>query len=95
MNKYDDTDYQIEREESIEYEEKTADEMFETLGYYKDFDETTHEYRKEEDGDLFEIDFWLKEKTVSKNYYRDMGYITMQELQAINKKCKELEWLDE
>lgn len=95
MNKYDDTDYQIEREESIEYEEKTADEMFETLGYYKDFDETTHEYRKDYEGYLFEIDFWLEDKTISKNQFRDMGYITMQELQAINKKCKELGWLDE
>lgn len=74
-------------------DELTADEMFERLGYYKDFDDATHEYRKEENGDLFEIDFWLKEKEVSKNYYRDMGYITMQELKAINKKCKELGWI--
>ena len=73
----------------------TADEMFEELGYYKDFDDMTHEYRKEKDGDLFEIDFWLKDKEVSKNYYRDMGYITMQELKAINKKVEELGWLDE
>ena len=35
MNKYDDTDYLIEREESIEHEEKTADEIFEKLGYKK------------------------------------------------------------
>lgn len=75
--------------------EKTADEMFEGLGYYKDFDDMTHEYRKEKDGDLFEIDFWLEDKEISKNYYRDMGYITMQELKAINKKVKELGWLDE
>lgn len=71
-----------------------ADKMFEELGYYKDFDETTHEYRKEIDGDLFEIDFWLDEKEVSKNYYGDAGYITMKELQAINKKCEELKWYD-
>ena len=73
----------------------TADEMFEELGYYKDFDDMTHEYRKEKDGDLFGIDFFLEDKEVSKNYYRDMGYITMQELKAINKKVKELGWLDE
>lgn len=95
QNKYDDTEEIIINQDSIEYKEKTADEIFEELGYYKDFDETKHEYRKENEGDLFEIDFWLKERTVSKNYYREMGYITMQELQAINKKCKELGWLDE
>ena len=72
---------------------READKMFEELGYYKDFDEMTHEYRKKCDGDLFEIDFWLDEKEVSKNYYRDAGYITMQELQAINKKCEELGWI--
>ena len=87
------TDWLIDREECIGIEE-TADEMFEKLGYYKDFDETTDEYRKECDGDLVEIDFWLKEKTISKNYYREfMGYITMQELKAINKKVEELGWI--
>ena len=93
--KDDDDDFEdwlIAREECIGMEE-TADEMFEKLGYYKDFDETTHEYRKECDGDLFEIDFWLEERKVSKNYYRDMGYITMQELKAINKKVEELGWI--
>ena len=79
------------REDSIETE--TADEMFKKLGYYKNFDEMTHEYRKEGDGDLFEIDFWLEDKEVSKNYYRDPGYITMQELKAIIKKCEELGWI--
>lgn len=71
-----------------------ADKMFEELGYYKDFDNITHEYRKEEDEDFFEIDFWLDDKEVSKNSYCEIGYITMQELQAINQKCKELEWIE-
>ena len=71
-----------------------ADKMFEELGYYKDFDDMVHEYRKEEDGDLFEIDFWIEDKEVSKNYYREAGNITMQELQAINQKCKELRWIE-
>ena len=71
-----------------------ADKMFEELGYYKDFDDITHEYRKEENGDLFEIDFWLDVKEVSKNYYREAGNITMQELQAIITKCKELRWIE-
>ena len=73
--------------------EKTADELFKELGYEKDFDNITHEYRKvSESGDLFEIDFWLCDKEISKNCYRDIGYITMQELQAINKKVEELGW---
>ena len=72
-----------------------ADKMFEELGYYKDFDDIIHEYRKEENGDLFEIDFWLDVKEVSKNYYREAGNITMQELKAINLKCKELGWIEE
>ena len=71
-----------------------ADKMFEELGYYKDFDDIIHEYRKEENGDLFEIDFWLDVKEVSKNYYREAGNITMQELQAIIAKCKELGWIE-
>lgn len=71
-----------------------ADKMFEELGYYKDFDDIIHEYRKEENGDLFEIDFWLDVKEVSKNYYREAGNITMQELQAIIAKCKELRWIE-
>ena len=70
-----------------------ADEMFEKLGYIKVEDNKDNiEYRKIVEGDLFEIDFWKTDKTVSKNYYRDIGYISMQELQAINKKVEELGW---
>ena len=29
-----------------------ADKLFKELGYYKDFDDKTHEYRKEIDGEL-------------------------------------------
>lgn len=72
---------------------ETADEMFEKLGYYKDFDDIVYGYRKEEGGDFFEIDFWLEDKEVSKNYYREAGNITMQELKAINKKVEELGWI--
>lgn len=72
-----------------------ADKLFEKLGYYKDFDDTTHEYRKEYNGELFEIDFWLDDKEISKNHYRNMGYITIPELKAINLKCQELGWIKE
>lgn len=70
-----------------------ADKMFEELGYYKDFNNRTHEYRKELDGEQFEIDFWLNEREISKNNYRNIGYITIEELKAINKKCEELGWI--
>ena len=74
--------------------ELSADELFEQLGYEKNSDdEYSIEYRKISDDDLFEINFWKKDKTISKNYYREMGYITRKELQAINKKVEELGWL--
>lgn len=68
----------------------SADEMFEELGYEKVSDDKySFEYRKILDDDLFEINFWKEDKTISKNYYREMGYITTKELQAINKKVEE------
>ena len=71
----------------------SADEILKNLGYEKVSDDKySIEYRKILDDDLFEINFWKEDKTISKNYYRDMGYITLQELQAINKKVEELEW---
>ena len=49
-----------------------ADKMFEELGYYKDFDNMIHEYRKNgKNGKLFEIDFWIEEKQVSTKLYWD------------------------
>lgn len=73
-------------------EEETADEMFERLGYTKYVnDKYSIEYMKDES----EITFLLREKIVScKDYYRDMGCLTMEEIQAINKKLKELRWID-
>lgn len=72
----------------------SADEMFEELGYEKVSDDKySFEYRKILDDDLFEINFWKEDKTISKNYYREMGYITTKELQAINKKVEELGWM--
>lgn len=103
MNKYDDTDYQIEREESIEYEEKTADEIFEKLGYKK---MAEHKFTEPVNGEVIElilyrddvqrldIEFW-NDKSISKMCNYDVSYITMQELKAINKKCQELGWIDE
>ena len=73
-----------------------SDEMLKNLGYEKVSDENySFEYRKILDEDLFEINFWKEDKTISKNHYRNTGYITIKELQAINKKCQELGWLKE
>ena len=70
-----------------------ADEMFDNLGYNK------YEF------DAY-IDYLSRESSKGITFRKDMQvidshcgigseYITMQELQAINKKCQELGWLDE
>ena len=70
--------------------EKTADEMFEELGYEKvRDDERFITYRK---SDYIVID--KETKDFIKNF--DFAYwkaINMQELQAINKKVEELGWI--
>ena len=77
------------------FKEKTADEMFEEIGY-KTIDmnviDLLFEYAKE---DMQErISFWAS-KEVSKTfkYMNNSSQITMEELKAINKKCKELGWI--
>ena len=66
-----------------------ADEMFEELGYKKAFSSSNEiiEYCKE---NLYIIRFYISSKRVWTNLL-----ISIQELQAINKKVKELGWLDE
>lgn len=71
----------------------SADEMFGKLGYKKDFswaDEIIeyYKYDGELEDDLYIIRFYLNKKRVWKN-----SSITMQELQVINQKCKELGWI--
>lgn len=81
----------------------SADEMFKELRYEKivehkfkeldDYDDGVTElilYRDEING--LEISFW-NDRTISKTSNYDVSYLTMQELQAINKKCKELGWI--
>ena len=84
-------------------DKSTADEMFEELGYKKI---TEHEFTEPEYGETTElilyrlivkrldIEFW-NDKSISKTCNYDVGYITMQELKAINKKVKELGWVNE
>lgn len=73
-----------------------SDKMFEELGY-KIFEETDNfiEYQKKSDNCSKFIRFDLLDKTFTSFYYVAIdrqSYITMQELQAINEKVKELGW---
>lgn len=73
--------------------EKTADELFEELGYKKVLDDERFiKYRKRTNNDNIVMD--KETKDFIKNF--DFAYwkaINMQELQAINKKCEELGWI--
>lgn len=73
---------------------KTGDEIFKDLGYTKQYkDEDIYYYQDVEVKDNY-IVFEMAYKSFAKiNYYHDAGDITMQELQAINKKCQELGWI--
>ncbi len=77
-----------------------ADKMFDDLGYklisktdvyiiYEKEDDKTYPYK-------IELSFNLKCKSILKTckLYDDRCWLSMQELQAINEKVKELGWLD-
>ncbi len=67
---------------------KTADEMFTVLGYYR-YDYLDHvDYYNEKIRKI--ISFRKNGTFACFNYDDEYMEITMQELQAINKKCKEL-----
>ena len=75
--------------------EKTADEMFEELGYKKKnldiiFSRFWEEWENEDLAKIFS--FNTEYETIDITDENRHG-ITMQELQAINKKCQELGWL--
>ena len=86
-----------DKEISVSEKEKTADAMFEELGYKKFYSINNVDnvpnnicYRTDE----FEIKFNMIYEAVDfekkKAYYSS---ITMQELQAVNKKAEELGWI--
>lgn len=70
-----------------------ADEMFDNLGYNKYEFDTYIDYlsRESSKGITFRKDM----QVIDSHCGIGSEYITMQELQAINKKCQELGWLDE
>jgi uncharacterized protein YlbG (UPF0298 family) len=67
-----------------------ADEMFEKLGYKKEVRKYADVYNKhyKDINMIRQFGFNTKSKAVM----IDVEYITMQELQAINEKVKELGW---
>ena len=83
-----------------------ADEMFKELGYEKDLHINKQEqvwgeyWTQNKHCAKISFDYIDKEICVSTNYRLDITneyeplYFNMQELQAINEKCKELGWLD-
>lgn len=69
-----------------------ADEMFEKLGYEKQRTYLDIQLYKNKN-DYAEITFDLRDKTICvSNDENEAIYFTMQELQAINEKVKELGW---
>ena len=82
-----------------------ADEMFKELGYEKDLHINKQEqvwgeyWTQNKHCAKISFDYIDKEICVSTNYRLDITneyeplYFNMQELQAINEKCKELGWL--
>ena len=98
------TDWLIAREECIEMElddeelkatrklngadKLTTDEMFKNLGYMIDEDENRVIF------DNREINIIFDKETRTINTDESITF-NMQELKAINKKCKELGWIDE
>ena len=75
-----------------------ADDMFKELGYmireFKTDEYIVYGYKNRLMGDLIEhtISFRIKPKIVMFDGIKGFG---IEELQAINEKCKELGWLDE
>lgn len=74
--------------------EKTADEMFEELGYKEvktQIPKAIKLYKDDDNVYLFNLDY--KDFYKSGEYDGMCDHITMQELQAINKKCLEMGWI--
>ena len=68
--------------------EKSADEMFEELGYK--YSEFMYEIYYVKDGKT--ISFWKNRNEVESHVGVISARITMEELKAINKKIEELGW---
>lgn len=71
--------------------EKAADEMFEELGLRLENDSPFEFEVKNDDDKVIKINKERKEIACF-NYYDGFEYLTLEELQAINKKVEELGW---
>lgn len=76
----------------------SADEMFEKLGYKK---RKEQQPKKDEIKEIIiykndkiysEIEFWNDKTIIKVKGYDSVDYISIEELQAINKKVEELGW---
>lgn len=74
--------------------EKTSDEMFDDLGLWLERENGIEFEVKNDDDKVIKINKERKEIACF-SYYDEFEWITLDELQAINKKCQELGWLDE
>lgn len=78
-----------DEEIAVSKKEKTADELFDDLGLWLER-ETPFDFEVKNDDDKV-IKFNKERREIACfNYYDGFEYLTLQELQAINKKCKEL-----
>lgn len=78
-----------DKEIEVSEKEKTAEELFDDLGLWLER-ETPFDFEVKNDDDKV-IKFNKERREIACfNYYDGFEYLTLQELQAINKKCKEL-----
>ena len=78
-----------DEEIAVSEKEKTSDELFDDLGLWLER-ETPFDFEVKNDDDKV-IKFNKERREIACfNYYDGFEYLTLQELQAINKKCKEL-----
>ena len=74
--------------------EKTAEEMFNDLDYKKHIEDGCIDFKRHtENVDEALIEFDLDTKTICASWFMEQKEITIAELRAINKQCKELNWL--
>ena len=73
-------------------EEKTSEELFDDLGLYLER-ETPFDFElKNDDDKIIKINKERREIACF-NYYDGFEYLTLEELQEINKKVEELGWI--
>ena len=72
-----------------------AEEMFESIGYKKDFRYGCMIFERDwnAENEYGLIEFALGKKTVSVSEFHEVKDVCMAELKAIVKQCEELDWL--